>query len=74
MQLIYCESVIYDYLLGFMAYISSISLHFACIYLAIHHMAMVKVIAMHSLGFEEEDFPGKLGRAPSTVKHDHASE
>ncbi len=34
---------------------------------AIHHMALVKIIAMHTLGFEEYDLPVGFGRAPSTI-------
>ena len=37
---------------------------------AIHHMAMVKVIATHTLGFEEGDLPNGFGRAPSTILFD----
>ena len=37
---------------------------------AIHHMAMVKVIALHSAGLDEDDLPPDFGRAPSTVRYD----
>lgn len=37
---------------------------------AIHHMAMVKIIATHTAGLAEEDLPDYFGRAPSTIKHD----
>ena len=37
---------------------------------AIHHMAMVKVIALQSAGLTEEDLPDAFGRAPSTIKYD----
>lgn len=37
---------------------------------AIHHMAMVKIIAVQSLGIEKDDLPSDFGRAPSTVVHD----
>lgn len=37
---------------------------------AIHHMAMVKVIAIHTLGIKDEDLPMDFGRAPSTVQND----
>ncbi|KAL3940652.1 MAG: hypothetical protein SGBAC_004859 [Bacillariaceae sp.] len=37
---------------------------------AIHHMAMVKIIAVQSLGIETNDLPSDFGRAPSTVVHD----
>ena len=33
---------------------------------AIHHMAMVKVIFLQSLGFAESDLPSEFGMAPST--------
>ena len=36
---------------------------------AIHHLAMVKLIALHSAGLEEEDLPPDFGRAPSTVRY-----
>mmetsp|Transcript_19672 Transcript_19672/g.46507 ORF Transcript_19672/g.46507 Transcript_19672/m.46507 type:complete len:229 (+) Transcript_19672:111-797(+) len=36
---------------------------------AIHHLAMVRVIALHSAGLEEEDLPPDFGRAPSTVRY-----
>ena len=38
---------------------------------AIHHMAMVKLIATQTVGLAEEDFPEGFGRAPSTVRFDH---
>lgn len=37
---------------------------------AIHHMSMVKVIAVHTLGLGEEDLPHGFGRAPSTLLFD----
>lgn len=37
---------------------------------AIHHMALVKIIAMHTLGFKENDLPVGFGRAPSTILFD----
>lgn len=37
---------------------------------AIHHLAMVKVIALQTAGLNEEDLPDNFGRAPSTIKHD----
>lgn len=37
---------------------------------AIHHMAMVKIIAVQSLGIENDSLPSDFGRAPSTVAHD----
>uniref|UniRef100_A0A7S1Z2V2 DinB-like domain-containing protein n=1 Tax=Trieres chinensis TaxID=1514140 RepID=A0A7S1Z2V2_TRICV len=36
---------------------------------AIHHMAMVKIIATHSVGLSEDDLPENFGKAPSTVKY-----
>lgn len=39
---------------------------------AIHHMAMVKVIALQSAGLSEEDLPDAFGRAPSTIKYDRS--
>ena len=36
---------------------------------AIHHLAMVRVVALHSAGLEEEDLPPDFGRAPSTVRY-----
>jgi hypothetical protein len=39
---------------------------------AIHHLAMVKVIATSSLiNLEDSDLPSDFGRAPSTVNYDH---
>lgn len=37
---------------------------------AIHHMAMVKIIAVQTCGLEEGDLPHGFGRAPSTVIFD----
>ena len=39
---------------------------------AIHHMAMVKVIALQSAGLSEDDLPDAFGRAPSTIKYDRS--
>ena len=39
---------------------------------AIHHMAMVKVIALQSAGLGEDDLPDAFGRAPSTIKYDRS--
>jgi hypothetical protein len=36
---------------------------------AIHHMAMIKIIAMHHVGLDGSDLPSDFGRAPSTVHH-----
>jgi len=40
---------------------------------AMHHMAMVKIIAMHTLGIKEHELPIDFGRAPSTVQFDQTS-
>lgn len=37
---------------------------------AIHHMAMVKIIAVKTLGIEESELPHGFGRAPSTMIFD----
>lgn len=37
---------------------------------AIHHMAMVKLIATQTVGLTDDDLPSGFGRAPSTVRHD----
>ncbi|KAL7538506.1 hypothetical protein ACHAXR_008602 [Thalassiosira sp. AJA248-18] len=37
---------------------------------AIHHMAMVKIIAVQTLGFDEGELPHGFGRAPSTLLFD----
>ena len=37
---------------------------------AIHHMAMVKIIAVRTLGLDESDLPHEFGRAPSTLLYD----
>ena len=37
---------------------------------AIHHLAMVRVIALETAGLSVEDLPRHFGRAPSTIKHD----
>lgn len=37
---------------------------------AIHHMAMVKIIAVQTLGLDEGDLPRGFGRAPSTLLFD----
>jgi hypothetical protein len=36
---------------------------------AIHHMAMVKIIAIQTLGVKETDLPADFGMAPSTVNY-----
>jgi hypothetical protein len=38
---------------------------------AIHHMAMVKIIAIQTLGVKEIDLPADFGMAPSTVNYFH---
>lgn len=35
---------------------------------AIHHLAMVKIIATHTLGMEEDEFHPDFGKAPSTIQ------
>lgn len=37
---------------------------------AIHHMAMVKIIALETLGIPKDALSSDFGRAPSTVVHD----
>ena len=37
---------------------------------AIHHLAMVKIIAIQTGGLKVEDLPNDFGRAPSTVQFD----
>jgi hypothetical protein len=37
---------------------------------AIHHMAMIKIIAIHHVGLDGSDLPSDFGRAPSTIHHD----
>jgi hypothetical protein len=39
---------------------------------AIHHMTMVRVIALQSAGLSEDDLPVDFGRATSTIKHDRS--
>jgi hypothetical protein len=40
---------------------------------AIHHLAMVKIIAINEVGkLKESDLPPDFGRAPSTVNFDHS--
>ena len=41
---------------------------------AIHHMAMCKVIAVQTLGVNEEELPYGFGRAPSTLLFDRDNE
>jgi hypothetical protein len=37
---------------------------------AIHHMAMVKIIATQTVGLSKEELSPDFGRAPSTIVHD----
>ena len=37
---------------------------------AIHHMALVKLIATETIGLNETDLPDGFGRAPSTINFD----
>jgi hypothetical protein len=40
---------------------------------AIHHMALIKIIATQSAGLSaDHDLPADFGRAPSTVQHDRS--
>ena len=41
-----------------------------CAHHAIHHMAMVKIIALQTIGLEEHELPFDFGKAPSTVQHE----
>lgn len=41
---------------------------------AIHHMAMVKIICLHTLHFSSHDLPNGFGRAPSTLLFDKRQE
>ena len=41
---------------------------------AIHHLAMVKIIALHTVGLEETDLPFDFGKAPSTVRFEEEEE
>jgi len=41
---------------------------------AIHHMALVRIIAVQSGGLTTEDLPVDFGRAPSTVNYDHQTQ
>ena len=41
---------------------------------AIHHMAMVKLIATETVGLTEDDLPNGFGRAPSTLRFDNEQE
>jgi len=38
---------------------------------AIHHMAMVKIIVVETIGLDVRDLPPDFGRAPSTIQHDN---
>mmetsp|Transcript_15796 Transcript_15796/g.24575 ORF Transcript_15796/g.24575 Transcript_15796/m.24575 type:complete len:200 (+) Transcript_15796:210-809(+) len=40
---------------------------------ALHHMAMIRIAALHSCELSEEDLPADFGRAPSTIQHDRAT-
>jgi hypothetical protein len=39
---------------------------------AIHHMAMVRIIAIHTWGLQDSDVPSDFGRAPSTIHSERA--
>jgi hypothetical protein len=38
---------------------------------AIHHLAMVRIIATNTVGLSDLELPQDFGRAPSTVNYDH---
>ena len=38
---------------------------------AIHHLAMVRIICLQTLGLSEDELPNGLGRAPSTILFDN---
>ena len=38
---------------------------------AIHHLAMIRILALHHAGLSPSDLPPDFGRAPSTVQHDN---
>ena len=40
---------------------------------AIHHMAMIKLIALGHIGLDGTDLPSDFGKAPSTIHHDRSS-
>jgi hypothetical protein len=39
---------------------------------ALHHMALIKIIATHTIGLAPDELPSNFGRAPSTVVHDRS--
>jgi len=39
---------------------------------AIHHLAMVRIICLNTIGIEECELPSGFGRAPSTILFDNA--
>lgn len=41
---------------------------------AIHHMAMIKLIATNHAGLDDSDLSPDFGRAPSTIVHDHEND
>lgn len=41
---------------------------------AIHHLAMVKIIALESLQLPPETLPADFGKAPSTIVHEHSEQ
>lgn len=41
---------------------------------AIHHMAMVKIICLHTLDLTQDELPNGFGRAPSTILFDKMQE
>lgn len=41
---------------------------------AIHHLSMVRIIAIHTLGLEEKDLSSDFGKAPSTIRFENQRE
>lgn len=41
---------------------------------AIHHMALIRIIALNTVGLKEDELPSDFGRAPSTIRHDSATD
>ena len=38
---------------------------------ALHHLAMVKVICIHTIGLEDKELGLDFGKAPSTIRFDN---
>mmetsp|Transcript_7175 Transcript_7175/g.11732 ORF Transcript_7175/g.11732 Transcript_7175/m.11732 type:complete len:203 (-) Transcript_7175:29-637(-) len=45
-----------------------------CAHHAIHHLAMVRIICLHTVGLSEDELPDGFGRAPSTIIFDKKQE